>query len=237
MKLLKKNAIRRADLLITPSINTKKDVMRLYRIPEDKICVVPLGCNILTVKQEEVKCQLPDCFVLYVGGRNDYKNFATFVKAMRIVGAKYPELRMVCVGSAFTKEERAFLKAESMEQYVIRVRADDNELNYIYQKARCFVYPSIYEGFGIPILEAFHNDCPCVLSDASCFPEVAGDAAIYFNPHSEKDMAKAVEQVITSEDLRNELIEKGRKQRALYSWETTAEGVAQVYREVIARGN
>ena len=113
------------------------------------------------------------------------------------------------------------------------VPADDKKLQSLYRNALAFVFPSIYEGFGMPILEAFSCGCPVILSDASCLPEVGGDAAVYFNPKDVVSMRNAVERVVSDEKLRNQMRERGYKQLEKFSWRKCAEETKKVYEKVI----
>ena len=102
-----------------------------------------------------------------------------------------------------------------------------------YRNALCFVYPSFYEGFGIPILEAFANECPVALSNASCFPEIGGNAASYFEPDDVRSMRECIWDLIRDQDLRKDLIEKGKNRAKLFSWEKAAEKTAEIYRYLV----
>ena len=235
MKYLKKKAIERADAIISISESTKKDIIRLYNIPENKIDVVYLDC-----KESDGAYQLntsftpPQTYILYVGLRKGYKNFDTFIKAAGILSDRYEELRFVCVGSPFLKEEKKKMDALGIADRVIQVKANDDELNMLYKNAKCFVYPSMYEGFGIPVLEAFQNDCPVALSKIDCFVEIAGDAAAYFRPDSENQMAEVIDGILCDAEKRDELIRRGKERKKLFSWDNSAKQVADIYRRVIS---
>jgi glycosyltransferase involved in cell wall biosynthesis len=105
----------------------------------------------------------------------------------------------------------------------------DEQLSELYSKAIAFVFPSLYEGFGIPVLEAFASQCPAVLANSSSLPEISGDAAVYFDPFSIDDMRNQIERVICSPSLQNELIEKGKEQVKIFSWEKCAKETMEVY--------
>ncbi len=233
MCFLKKKAINRADAIIVPSQNTKNDIISLYQVKEEKIHVIYWGCMKKEINMNNIHVNLPNKYVLYVGARNDYKNFTNFVKAIGKVCEKLPDIMVVCVGGAFSQEEVHYLKRLHLENNFIQVKANDDELNYLYEKALCFVYPSMYEGFGIPILEAFNCGCPVLLSNASCFPEIGGKGAIYFEPQNIDDMGNCIYNCIISEEERKKMSEQGKQRAKEFSWEQTAMNVYQMYESII----
>jgi glycosyltransferase involved in cell wall biosynthesis len=111
--------------------------------------------------------------------------------------------------------------------------ASDNDLAELYSKAIAFVFPSLYEGFGIPVLEAFASQCPAIISNTSSLPEIGGDAAVYFDPYSIDDMRNQIERVICSSSLQNEMNEKGKERIKLFSWEKCARETMEVYKSLI----
>lgn len=116
---------------------------------------------------------------------------------------------VIAGGGNLTEDEIEFLNTNQIRTTTFHLSATDNQLNLLYKNAICFVFPSIYEGFGIPILEAFKNNCPILLSNSSCFPEIAGDAALYFEPDSIESLVTRIEQLLQDETLRNQLVNKG----------------------------
>lgn len=117
----------------------------------------------------------------------------------------------------------------------MQMNVSDEELAYIYSKAEMFVFPSLYEGFGIPIVEAMSCNCPVVLSNASCFPEIAGDAAVYFDPNKSEDMAEKIDEVLQSEKLKKKLIYKGKQRAKLFTWNKNAKAIYDIYKELIGK--
>ena len=140
---------------------------------------------------------------------------------------------MVCAGSSFSKSEIDLFESLKVKEKIVYFEVDDNELAFLYSKAKLFVFPSLYEGFGIPILEAFNCGCPVALSNTSCFPEVAGNAAVYFDPTDEKSILNAVESVIYDEKKANSLRKKGFEQAKNFSWEKTAKETKKVYQKAM----
>lgn len=118
-------------------------------------------------------------------------------------------------------------------EYTIHIKASDHALSELYSRALLFVYPSLYEGFGIPILEAYACHCPVALSNTSCFPEIAGEAAIYFDPYSVSSMFEAITKIIYNEDIRSQLIRLGDERLKRYSWEKAAKKTEEAYLKAI----
>lgn len=221
----KRILMEKADKIIAVSQNTKNDILNIYpEIDDSKIKVIYHG-NSFAISDNVYEKKN---YILYVGTRWGYKNFDLFVNAVSSVLIKY-DLNLICTGSPFTEEENALFKKSGIENKVINEFVSENELKKLYEEAICFVYPSLYEGFGIPILEAFASNCPCLLSNTSCFPEVAGDAAEYFDPQSIEDIRNAIEKVVSSTTMQNEMILKGKTKLQEYSWKKCAEEHAKVY--------
>lgn len=228
----KKRLIYAADHIIAISESTKKDILKLYSdIPENKISVIYLASN---MSGNDNKITLPERFILFVGNRGGYKNFIPFLRSVKPIIEKDAGLYLVCIGGgAFSEEEKTLIS--NISGRIIQKNVFDAELAYAYSQAICFVFPSLYEGFGIPTLEAFGCNCPVVLSNISSMPEVGGDAAVYFDPTDEEDMHNKILQVVYNERLRNEMIEKGRKQLSKFSWDNTAAQTIKCYKKVLGR--
>ncbi|MFD1144047.1 glycosyltransferase family 4 protein [Larkinella insperata] len=234
-KELKQQLLDRAARVIAVSENTKKDLVELFRIKPEKITVVHHATAFQGLQVPDAfQVQVPDAYLLYVGARNDYKNFIPFLKALAPTFQKYPHVQLICGGGGpFSPEETQAIQQVGLTDRVSQRNIDDFVLYRFYQKALAFVYPSLYEGFGIPILEAFAAGCPVVLSRASCFPEVAQDAALYFDPESEEDIRQQLETIIGDDSLRRSLIQKGRERGRDFSLEKMASQTLQVYQQVV----
>ena len=229
----KRTVILNANKIIAVSENTKKDIINLFDLQPNKIEVIHHGFELIANKRIIDKLVfIPNRYVLFVGERNLYKNFSNFVKALSVLMNVDDELYLVCTGRAFSKEETEMLIKLNIFDRVKQYQVNDNELKNLYSAALAFVFPSYYEGFGIPILEAFSNNCPVVLSDASSFPEVAGDAGFYFDPFNIESITFAINSVIYDTEIRNKLIENGKIRFKLFSWDIAAKKTAQVYRNV-----
>lgn len=229
---IKKELIKRADKIIAISENTKKDILDFCEIEENKISVIYHGVRSVKffVRPEGFHMEP---YILFVGGRKDYKNFNRLIEAFSIISKKNPELNLVCVGSSFSKDELMHFYKLNIVDRVHFLSADDNELAWLYKNAIFFIFPSLYEGFGLPLLEAFQYGAPSAVSDASCFPEIALDAVVYFNPYDIESMVFAMESLLLSSTLREQLIKKGYKLLKRYSWSKTAFKTKQVYETIL----
>ena len=232
----KQELLTRAAKIIAVSENTKKDLLELYDVKADKIDVVYHSTDFMKHQQPaHFHLKTPEKYLLYVGARNDYKNFDGLLKSLKPVLKKHADVVLLCAGGGnFTEQEMVMMKVLGIENQVIHQHFySDNTLFALYQRAIAFVYPSTYEGFGIPILEAFACGCPVVLSNASCFPEVAEDAALYFEATNKDDLSHKLEEIILDSELRKTLIDKGLKRQNAFSAEKKAKETFEVYKSVL----
>ena len=184
------------------------------------------------VARDESKNPLGRRYVLFVGYRGWYKNFLRFVRAMRPILEKDNDLCVLCVGGgAFTAEE--LVEIGGMSSRYFQRALDDDSLAQAYANAECFVFPSEYEGFGIPLLEAFACSCPVLSSNISSLPEVAGDAAEYFSPFSVSEMSAKILRVMEDDLLREKLRLAGRERLKFFDWDKTARETLECYRRVL----
>ncbi len=228
-----RHMIRRADRLIAISENTKRDLVERMKVPEEKITVIHHGLMFdgdgEGLSARERVAELPENYILFVGDRSRYKNFDGFVSEVAPLLAEY-DLRLVCTGGReFTGEERTLIRSFGIADRVIRMTVSDAMLGRLYRHAVCFVYPSLYEGFGLPILEAYRAGCPVVLTRASCFPEIAGDAALYFEPGRPGSMREVVRSLLDDTGRRRELSAAGTRRLALFSTEKMVEKTRNLY--------
>lgn len=225
-----KNLIEKASKIIAVSEHTKKDLIDLFHIDEEKIEVIYHGNSLKYEKKQAINKK----FILFVGKRNDYKNFDNFLDAVAESLIQMKDLLLICIGGgSFTIKESMKLKSMNIFEQVIQKNVDDNMLSAYYQSAQFFVFPSQYEGFGIPILEAFANKCPIACSNTSSLPEIAKDAAIYFDPYNIASIQNAIQTLLNNIQLREELIEKGTERLSFFSWEKASKSTINVYKEVL----
>lgn len=230
----KRKTICSANKVIAISENTKKDLIKIYGIPEEKIEVVYLGNPLENIKPFPIK-NLPDRYVLFVGNRRGYKNFNFFIKSIASFINDDSNLYLVCAGGGkFSGEENSLLSKLGILEKVKQVAfKKDEELAYIYKNALVYVLPSLYEGFGMTALEAFSMGCPVVASNTSCVPEVCGKAAVYIDPKNAKSIKNGVGKIMTDEILRNKFVKLGFEQIKKFSWDKTIADTLKVYEEVL----
>lgn len=231
-------AAERADHVICISESTRRDAIEILGLAPEKTTVIYLGCDLMKPEQlttENLRLPTREPYLLYVGLRGTYKNFLRFLEAY----ATSPQLRtgyqLICFGGgALCADELKAIHAFGLATgQVIQLAGDDQLLAQLYEHASAFVYPSLYEGFGIPPLEAMAHDCPVVCSNTSSIPEVVGDAGEYFEPNSIESMRTAMERVVGSDSHRKELIEKGRVRLKSFSWDRCALETLDVYQKLL----
>ena len=233
----KRKLIPLASHIIAVSEQTKQDIVRIFDVAPEKISVIYHGTDPKPYMPSPEGNQYGR-YVLYVGGRNKYKNFSLFVRDMIPVLRNHPELSVICTGKPFCSEELRMLQDYGLkERYIHEYVETEQKLMDLYHYAQAFVFPSEYEGFGIPILEAYKADCPVLLNRASCFPEVAGDAAVYFSFDKDvRSLQDSMEEVLAwTPAQREELLARQRQRLRRYSWDKSARELADIYREVVSK--
>lgn len=230
----KKYLMEKATRIIAVSENTKKDIIKIYpHIDSSKIDVVYHGCSIKVNKIESKS--LPKKYILFVGTRSSYKNFIFLVHSITALLKNDNDLYLICAGGGdFNSIEKELISKLGLESQIIQKYFNEDELGYFYNRARCFVFPSMYEGFGIPVLESMTCGCPVVLGKHSSFLEVAGDAGVYYELNSSEDLKNKVDALIQSETLRNKFSLKGLEQVKKFSWEKAASECLSVYKKACA---
>jgi len=231
----KRIALDRADHIFCISHHTKLDLCQLFNIPEKKVSVVHLAADPIFKFDLNNTFQAGKPFFLYVGLRNEYKNFQNFLKAFANSELLKRNFKIIAFGGGgFSLQERGLMAdLELTEDQITQTGGSDLDMARLYVTATAFVYPSLYEGFGIPTLEAMSYGCPVVSSNASCMPEVIGDAGLFFDPRQIDDMQSQLEKVVFDSAIRKELIGKGLKRNSEYSWAKTATQTLAGYRKVI----
>lgn len=231
---LKAKAIARADHLIVISKNTRNDLIEYLGVSSEKITVIPLASSL--EKPDENKeveiCQRP--YLLYVGLRGGVKNFSMLLSAFSHSTMLRSEFDLICVGGGgFTSEELSFFDALSVYERIKHLSADDTLLASLYSHAALFVYPSLYEGFGLPLLEAMRCGCPIACSNTSSMPEIAGDAAMFFDPSDEEDMRVVMESIVQSQETVTLLRTRGYEREKFFSWDNCVLQTAELYRSKV----
>ncbi len=232
-------ARRSATKIISISESTKKDLVNYYHVAPEKIVVVPHGytktADIEHELSSELVTKLPEKYILFLSTLQPRKNLELLIDAFRELKNEHPELphKLVVVGKPGWKFQEILRKISENEDIVAYLgRIGDDDRWPVYRKADLFIHPSLYEGFGMWILEAFECEVPVAVSDNSSLPEVGGDAALYFNPTSKSEMKEVILRVLTNKELRADMIAKGKSRLVNFSWEKCARETLSVLEEV-----
>jgi glycosyltransferase involved in cell wall biosynthesis len=234
----KRSAIDRADHLVCISENTRRDLVHLFKVPECKTSVVHLGFDHFQKRAHLAltsNYSLKRPYILYVGSRWGYKNFSVFLKAYAQSNNIKKDFYIVAFGGgSFSAKENSLFQELALDpKRIHQISGDDSELGEIYSNAHAFIYPSLYEGFGLPPLEAMAHKCPVASSSTSSMPEVIGEAAEFFDPHSTEEMMVALDSVVYDEERRKDLIRKGELRIEHFSWKRCAAETLAIYKKIV----
>jgi len=221
-----------ASRIIAISENTKNDLVRFYQIDPAKIDIIYHGYSYDQEAKEPVKnFDVDNGYVLYVGSRQEYKNFNNFISAISGIDCN---VSIICAGGGeFTDAERKIISGAGLQGRIYQYDVNNRELSHLYKHALLFVYPSLYEGFGMPILEAFANQCPVALSDIPVFHEIAGKGAKYFDPYNADSIRRCMECMLTSRAETNSIREQGLASLKHFGWDVTASKTIRTYKKVM----
>ncbi|WP_080056175.1 glycosyltransferase family 4 protein [Spirosoma aerolatum] len=225
--------IERADAIIAISNTTRNDLLHFFKVDPAKVSVIYHGIDIDTPLQFAPIANLPERYVLFVGDRSGYKNFYLFMNAIKPLLLSDPTLQVILTGGGRVEiADEEFLKRLGLTDRVRHINATDEQLNSLYKNAQLFVYPSLYEGFGLPILEAYKARCPILLSDTECFREVAADAAVFFKATDQDDLTSKLSSTLADHALRAELVERGMKRLADFPLKKSIDATLDVYKSL-----
>jgi glycosyltransferase involved in cell wall biosynthesis len=249
-------AVHRAKKVIAVSEFTKKDIVDRFKIDSDKIVVtyegvanLAHGNDSLFVKKLDdrktlLSYNIADNFILYVGNVYPHKNLETLLEVFGELHKKYPFLRLVLVGKEDYFYKRLKETAAKFNLWnesvpdspvIFTGYVPDVELEILYRQALFYVFPSLYEGFGLPALEAMAKSCPVASSNQASLPEILGDAALYFNPTDKADMFLKIDKLYSDQELREVLIKKGHQQVKRYNWWECARQTLEVYKKALIK--
>lgn len=253
--ILQRIALKNVKAVITDSISSKKDIINFLKLNEEKIFPIPLAVGgefkILTdtkLIHARNKFHLPNQFLLYVGDANKIKNIPFLIEGFYKLLQKIPELKLVLVGGVFLKnvddidhpeleslkKVNRLIKELNLENKITRVGYITNEeLVAFYNLATVYIQPSLYEGFGLPVLQAFSCGTPVISSNGGSLPEVGGDAALYFDPSNMSQFINITEEVLTNKSLQNKLSTLSFKRAEKFSWKKVIEQTKNVYQKVL----
>ncbi len=233
---VKAAAIKNADRIVCVSNNTKKDLLEMFDLDERKVTTIYLGHSALSDPIDNGAPLIPQPYLLFVGARSkDYKNFHRLVQAYGSSPRLQTDFKLVCFGSdSFSRSEITNIQSAGIDlQNVLHYTGHDSILANLYINASALIYPSLYEGFGIPPLEAMSFDCPVVCSNTSSIPEVVANAGEYFDPYDLDSIIAAIEKVVFSTSASKELVDRGKQRVKLFNWKKCAEETETLYRQLV----
>lgn len=231
-------AAERADHVICISESTRCDAINILGLPADKTSVIYLGFDLMSSSSDEKSDSegfwTESPYLLYVGNRGGYKNFSRLLEAYGTSLQLKSDYKLLCFGGGkFQLDEINKINALGLDgSRVMQIGGDDLFLSELYKHASAFIYPSLYEGFGIPPLEAMSHDCPVICSNTSSMPEVVGEAGAYFDPSDTGAMQAEIERVVASESDRKLLVLKGRERLKSFSWDRCAAETLDIYKNL-----
>ena len=237
-RLIINNAAHNAKNIITTSKFTKEDLCKNLNIDEKKIVITyqaPFPKNIeptiINIRSFFADRGIDKNYVLYVGAAYPHKNLENLIKAWQIFQKSYDDYQLVLIGrdDFFYRRLQAQTNKAQVKNIIFAGFAPDNDLEAIYHHASLYIFPSLYEGFGLPPLEAMAYNVPVASSDRSCLPEILQDAAYYFNPEKPQEISDAMQHLLIDKNLRQRLIERGQKLCTRYSWDQLAQKTLDIY--------
>ena len=229
----KKRAILAAETIICISHNTKRDLLERYNISESKVVVTHLAADININQSYNSELVPAQPYFLYVGGRTGYKNFDVLLQAFSKIASVQPDISLCVTGYPFNSIEKQYISELGIDNRIVHCGfASDAQLAKLYRCSAAFVYPSLYEGFGIPPLEAMACGAVAIVANSSSIPEVVGDAALLFDPQSTDELADQLRFVLDNSIERDRLISAGKIREKEFSWDKTAAQTLEAYRAV-----
>ena len=220
----------KSHLIISISNSTKNDLIRLFKVEEEKIKVMYLGFTTKNINNIKPAFELPKKYLLYVGRKDFYKNLDRLIKAYSDLDENFKRDYSLIIAGKSSKSDIDLKKMIPKNEKIHLINdLHDNELAYLYKNASCFIYPSLYEGFGLPILEAMSYKIPIVTSNVSSMPEVANNAAIFVDPLNLEDMKIKIQNLLNDDTLKEKIIENGKIQLKKFSWDKTANEILKLF--------
>jgi glycosyltransferase involved in cell wall biosynthesis len=247
LKSWTQSSVKAAQKILTISQASKRDIIRYYQVPGSKVVVTYPGINNQPIKMEtdiektKKKYGLSEDYILSVGTLQPRKNFVKLIESFNLLTSQFPNITLVIAGKKGWLYDEILLAPKKFglqNKVKFLDYVPDEDLPGLYQGAACFVLVSLYEGFGLPALEAMRLGCPTVVSNVSSLPEVVGEAGILVDPHNTQDIARGISEVLNlSQDQRKEIVEKGKAQAAKFSWDKCARETLEVLKEVVKNGD
>lgn len=226
---VKRKSCERADKIICVSNSTKNDLVDIFNVDPNKIEVIYHGSSFSGINIDKIHNPNQRPYILQVGGRTGHKNFSRLISAISKSSSICANFDLICFGKAFSNEEKVMIDELKISDRVRQVGGSDRLLAGYYDGATALVYPSLYEGFGMPILEAMSLSCPVICSNSSSLPEAAGDAAVYFDPTDVESIKYALESSLFDTSILKDLSDRGRIRNSMLTWEKAARQTLSVY--------
>ena len=232
---LLRRVTKRSAYVLAPTQFTKDDLIKFQPVPDEQVVVTYEAADLVAKTAEPVRRYEGKQFMIIVGRAEKYKNQKGAIEAHQLLLNTHPNLHLVIIGKrdSNSDELNEWALREGYRQFEFFGFASDEQLAWFYENCALYAFPSFMEGFGLHALEAMKHGAPVVSTNATCLPEVLGDAAIYFNPADAHEMAKQIARVLDNKKLRSELIKKGTKQAAKYSWKRMAEETLAAYEKAL----
>ncbi len=244
-----KYSVERSQCIVTVSQNSKKDIMKQFELPDEKVHVIYPGVDIqqfsntysnLRMNEVRQKYRLPQDFILYMGTLEPRKNVTSIIEAFYKLKQegdyKIKEVKLVLAGKKGWLWEEVFKRAQELkleEEVIFTDYVREEDKASLYRLSQGFIFPSLYEGFGIPVLEAMAASVPVITSDSSSLPEVVGDAALLVGARDIEAMAKGMYEIITNQECRDKLIHKGNERVKKFSWDHSAKKLYELYKSIV----
>ena len=229
-----RHAVKKSTKIITVSDFTAQDVIEHFELSEEESKKVQTVYNGLTVldKKPTKKLELPEKFFVYIGNAYPHKNLDFLIQVFCKFVERYPDYYLILAGTKnyfYQKLEQQVKDCKKSKHVIFPGYASDEDLIQYYSKATAYIFPSLYEGFGLPPLEAMACKLPVLSSNSSCLPEVLGDSVLYFDPNDEEELLRKMNIIVKDEALREELIDRGLERIKLYSWDKMAKEILEIY--------
>jgi mannosyltransferase B len=238
-----KYGAKKSDLIITISESAKKDIINHLQVPEDKIRIVYPGIDLekyskiiekKELKKIREKYKLPEKYILYLGTIEPRKNIERIVKSfLEYKNLFKSNIKLVLAGGKGWKYDKIMeLVEQNKDKIILTGYVEEEDKVLLYKMSEIFVFPSLYEGFGMPVLEAMACEIPVITSNVSSLPEVAGEAGVLVDPLNEKEMVEAYDRILSDENLKREMIKKGIEQSKKFQWKESAKKLEKIYEEL-----
>lgn len=235
-KYVNKKVAKKSKFVIVPTKFVKEDIVKFAKINPNKIAVTYESADFIEDPIEPIKKLQTKQFIFYLGRPQPHKNLKRLIQAFAVLKKQHPNLLLVLAGRRDSVYDSYIKTAEQLgvkDSVVFTGYVTEGQLKWLYKGCKAYIFPSLSEGFGLPGLEAMKHGAPVVSSDATCLPEVYGNAAYYFNPYDVGDIAKCINEVLINDGLRHSLIKKGLERSKKFSWQRMAEQTLQVYKKAL----